>query len=79
MLRPVVPPVYSVRGVNAAASSAGNCDIGFQCGSTDKVLGTNITDDSTSSVSGNEEIEKLHQLGFCFRKATEALCAESSS
>ena len=74
-----VPPVYSVRIVNAAVSSAGNCDNGFQCGSIDKVLGTIFTDVSTSSVLSNEEIEKLHQLGFCFGKVTEPLCAESSS
>ena len=30
--------------------------------------------DSISNVLSNEEIEKLHQLGFCVGKATEALC-----
>ena len=73
-----VRPVYSVRVVNAAVSSAGNCDNGFKCGSIGKVEGTVFTDVSTSSVLRNEEIEKLHQLGFCFGKATEALNAESS-
>ena len=75
----VVPTVYSVLVINEAVSSAGNCDTGFQCGSVDKVLGTNFTDVSKSSVLSNEEIEKLHQLGFCIGKATEALCGESSS